>query len=524
MQREPVQRESSVATTDRAQPSEGAGASLRQALVGKDFAKQEQMLAPVQRRSVVQRKPDPHHRQPHEDGGAAADGKATHEASAPEEVAPPGPSKEAQLAAIPARARANAALRELSASETGYSRDITEWQRANWTFFLGKCGGTPSVDLSEARQLSISLAKSAEQPASGIGEIAGTVSSNALGNSLGAVVGVGLGKAAAQSGAQMMADAILDVATPTTTKAQRVFDFLSKGVGGFVTSIFVGIAFDLIRGALSRSSDDEKAAASATEKTSVIQLAIQAHLAAAQKASDEKWAQRASEFGADIDSEIEVATLDALTDSLRASAAGLIAPSSADLSIGFALLEQWTLQHAGDEEGPSSVDTNKESWHLAATDLDRNVGDGKVYPAQHGYKRKDGNILKPTLFEDQCKLAWSRLGLDPQPALGSLKAAFAAKVKDRGPSSSERAIPELDDWSYDYIEPSSLALWNERVAPRANHQTKLIAPKAMDPNGWTTRVATHLAEEDGTFFVDEYHYELINSLGQSVYKWNESPD
>jgi len=522
MQRELMQRNTPAAEPDRRRSSEGVGASVRQPLVGKDFAQQEQVLTPVQRRSVVQLKPDPHHRKPNDDGAPTSDAKAPHEAAAPERVA--APSTETQLAAVPARARANAALRELSAKETGYSRDLAEWQRANWTFFLGKCGGTPTVDLSQARQLSIALAKSAEQSVSGIGEVAGKVADGTLGNGVGAVAGAGVGQAEVLAGAHMMADAIVGQSSPIAPAVQRIFSFLSKGVGGFLSGVFVGLAFDLIRGALSRSSGDEKAAAAATEKTSVIALAVQGHLAAAQKASDETWAQRANEFGACIDGECDVATLDALASSFRASAAGLLAPSVADLSIGYALLEQWVLQHAGDEEGPSDVDTNREGWHLGADALDRDVGNGKTYPAQNGYKRKDGNILKPTLFEDQCKLAWSRLGLDPQLGLASLKAAFAARVKDHGPSSSERAIPELDDWSYDYSEPRSLALWNERVAPHANHQTKPIAPKALDPNGWTTRVATHLVEEDGTFFVDQHRYELVNALGQSVYKWSESPD
>ena len=107
-------------------------------------------------------------------------------------------------------------------------------------------------------------------------------------------------------------------------------------------------------------------------------------------------------------------------------------------------------------------------------------------------------------------------------AVESLKAEFEAKVRDHQPASSEIDVPEMERWSCVYDDARDYELFTTSFAARGYGSMR---PIAIDrKNGWFAKVAVSLRQENGTYFVGEFRYELLNAYRQKVYAWTESPD
>lgn len=389
-------------------------------------------------------------------------------------------SPQAYAALDAARGRAHDALMKLVLAGGAAIGDQRHAQQTAWLDFFTQTGGTPDVALDQntyTRQLCVlSGVEPAADPLSALGGPVAEVSKDGYGK----LVGIGVESAAESLGG-------------TLGKA------LLSGLGGYLVGKLAGLVWDVVGVMIGMKDDTEdKAADRAVRATGLAaNKALLAFEVEARKAHAE-WEAKHASLGKAIKAASHPAELEALIEAIEAAHTDLPqAPDSAEL--GLWLLEQWTLQHAGDEEEPSER-TNAESWNAAASSLDQRH---RRTPSQGRWRRnEDGEITIPDLFIDQCRLELSLFGLDPDPLISAIQAAPAASSITHHYRSVRN--PELWRLNADVAWPGA---WHMRVGEGVD-EVQVIVTASLDQT--TTRHVT------------SFDYAVTNRHGQHLADWERS--
>jgi hypothetical protein len=225
-------------------------------------------------------------------------------------------------------------LVELRDSTADFARAERRWLSANWVKFFGLTSSNPSLGLGQ--------------------DVMQGLVSNTLGNAVAEGAAWIFGKLAAR-GAGVAAG----------TAAGGMIAGPPGAVIGFVVGVLIETAVGLIYDAI-RPSSEERAAADASKRTAALiensEQALQAH----ETAAIEKGREKVGELGeklAELDDSQEVVEFHREVRSEKAKIA-LNKPNPSEKSLAQSLIQEWAMEHAGDENDPNS-DTSEAQWEDA---------------------------------------------------------------------------------------------------------------------------------------------------------------
>jgi hypothetical protein len=355
------------------------------------------------------------------------------------------------------------------------------WLTQNWTHYLSRTSQNPMLGWADGT--------------------AASVVSNALGNLL-----TELGQNLIKKGSAMAAGALVGSA-------------VAPGVGtviGFVIGVLVESAASMIFEAISGKSDTAAAANAASRRTGALIEAQYGDLARANDAANAELntGYRATQTA--LTSASDQATVDRIGAWADAEKAKAERPAPiSDRSLALRMIQEWVLEHAGDEED-ANRNTDETEWEAARTDA---FGEGDL----------DGHR---EIFAYQTRHEWSTAGLDVSQAQAIIDDVMAMR---RGPDGITQSISTATAYQrYNgrrYTLPvTDAARWGAYWREYKRRPTSIphrrgweAAAALIDAGQFTLDCTLDLTTADMSCYVDHWDYEIVLTAEPPIYWRTRNP-
>ncbi|MFZ5478829.1 MAG: hypothetical protein ACOZNI_18800 [Myxococcota bacterium] len=374
------------------------------------------------------------------------------------------------------RASAQKAVNAWGDSASDFVDGTRQWLQGNWTEFYGRASGNPRLGWQEGEGASIL--------------------NNAFGNAI-----TTLGEGLIKKGSAAAAAALVGTA-------------IAPGVGtviGFVAGVIIewaaGKLFEYVTG---KSDTDDSAAQASKQTAGLIQAQNETFETQAEKGRGEVRGGR-DKLQERLDQATTKQEVDSIATWAQAEKAKSARPNTKDRTLFKTLLEQWVLEHAGDEED-ANKETSEAQWEGAAqevfgkTDLDN----------------------RPDVFAWQTKNHWAGVGLNNSSTQVMIKTAQGMMKKGKDPAAE--AYAGFNGWKQTFQTTKNPDALIKLIDD--HHYTKHVSPEGREcikKGQFKLDCALDLTTSDGACYVDEWEYDLhfTGKLGPGqIYdtKFGVSPD
>jgi len=372
-----------------------------------------------------------------------------------------------------------------------FIRGNHDWMVQNWTHYLARTTQNPMLGWSDGT--------------------AASVVSNALGNLL-----TTLGENLIKRGSSAAAGALVGSA-------------LAPGVGtviGFVIGVLVETAASMIFEAITGKSDAAAAANAASRRTGDLIEAQYGDLARANTAANTELNASYRATQTQLTSATDQASVDRIKDWATAESARAATPAPiADRSLFQRMIQEWVLEHAGDEEDANSS-TDETEWENARTDAFGAENLRHNMPA-------DGDLdYHREIFAYQTRGEWMKAGLDNSQAQAIVDDAMAMR---RGPDgitqsmNTAQAHARYNGRKYT-LPVADQARWttywqSHKSRPTSTpHRRGWDAAAAMIAAGqFSVDCTLDLTTADVSCYVDEWDYEIVLTGDPPMYWSTRNP-
>lgn len=136
---------------------------------------------------------------------------------------------------------------------------------------------------------------------------------------------------------------------------------------------------------------------------------------------------------------------------------------------------RWRLQYAATPDKPRREPVgNAQSWYEAPERVAEAAAKSRTPATPEQEEAFGESITKPDLYVDQCQLKWARYGLDPEPAIASLRAAMKGATRGQ----DELRVP---NWRWVFTRADDDDLLERRIWQE--HNGALVKRLGTDVSG-----------------------------------------
>jgi len=322
--------------------------------------------------------------------------------------------------------------------------------------------------------------------------------------------------AAGNTFAGMAAEAAVERATAAGALLARGAAVLRSGLGKLVIGTIVNIIWDAIGSLLEKTNEREEAQDDAARRVGDAAEAMFRMIEARTRAEVCRLLLEEQEAYAALETIDDPLSLNDLTAAFRKARVPDL-DLGTDLSLYRELMVRWRLQYAATPDKPRREPVgNAQSWYRAPARVAEADNKYRTSSTPAHQEALGESITKPDLYVDQCQLEWSRYGLDPDPAIASLRAAMKRPTHGR----DGLGVP---DWHWVFTRADDNDLLERRIWQQ--HNGSLVKRLGTDIGDRQLQVRVDLRGGcDGEpVYVKRFRFEILSSMRPTGADWDYAP-